>query len=148
MTSFLKSGAAFGAFLFLCSFAAGAVSPAYAEGSVSSLGMGAGAKNATEFFRYQAVVKHYNGSGERFRIDSECRSACMMFLAIRNVCVSPGASLAFHAGNSPERTQQMMSTYNAALRKHLTANGAMETKNFHTISGRDIISRFGYKACS
>ena len=92
-------------------------------------------------------------SGERFRIDSHCQSACTMFLSIRNVCVSPGATLLFHAGGtrlrgvSPGRTQQMLSTYNAALQQYVTANHFMDTLDFHTISGSEIIKRFGYPAC-
>ncbi|WP_424630321.1 hypothetical protein [Bradyrhizobium sp. SYSU BS000235] len=76
-----------------------------------------------------------------------------MFLSIRNVCVSPGATLLFHAGGnrqkgiSPGYTQQMLSTYNAALQQYVTANHFMDTFDFHSISGRDIIKRFGYRAC-
>ena len=154
MTTFAKFAAgwrrfipASGVFAFLFFVGVHAVSPAYADGSVSSLGMGAGARNAAEFERYQAVVKQYNASGERFRIDSTCRSACTMFLAIRNVCIVPSATLAFHAGHSPERTQQMVSTYNAALRQYVTANGYVKTQDFHSISGSDMIKRFGYWQC-
>ncbi len=76
-----------------------------------------------------------------------------MFLSIRNVCVSPGATLLFHAGGtrqtgvSPGRTQQMLSTYNAALQQYVTANHFMDTLDFHPISGNEIIKRFGYPAC-
>lgn len=127
--------------------------PAYADGSVSSLGMGYGARNPAEFPRFQSVIAQYNASGERFRIDSHCQSACTMFLSIRHVCVSPGATLLFHAGGTrragvhPGRTQQMLSTYNAALQQYVTANHFMDTLDFHSISGSDIIKRFGYPAC-
>ncbi len=127
---------------------------ALADGSVSSLGMGMGARNYEIFQRFQAVAAQYNASGERFRIDSHCQSACTMFLSIRNVCVTPNAKLLFHAGGNmregrmnPARTQEMMSTYNSRLRQYLSEGGYMNTFAFHTISGRDIISRFGYPAC-
>jgi hypothetical protein len=127
---------------------------AYADGSVSSLGMGYGASTPAEFDHFLAVIQQYNASGERFRIDSHCQSACTMFLSIRNVCVSPGATLLFHAGGSmkkgilsPQRTQQMASTYNAALRQYVMDNHFMDTFAFHPISGSDIIKRFGYPAC-
>ena len=126
---------------------------AYADGSVSSLRIGYGAIDAAAFARFLNVVQQYNASGERFRIDSHCQSACTMFLSIRNVCIRPGATLLFHAGGtrlagvSPGRTQQMLSTYNAALRQYVTDNHFMETLAFHPISGRDIIRRFGYPAC-
>jgi hypothetical protein len=127
---------------------------AYADGSVSSLGMGYGARDQAAFGRFLNVIQQYNASGERFRIDSHCQSACTMFLSIRNVCVTPGATLLFHAGGSmrkgiinPSTTQQMLSTYNAALRQYVTDNHFMDTFAFHPISGGEIIKRFGYQAC-
>jgi hypothetical protein len=41
----------------------------------------------------------------------------------------------------------MLGAYNAALRDHVTANHYMDTLEFHTISGRDMIRKFGYKEC-
>jgi len=40
-----------------------------------------------------------------------------------------------------------MNAYNERLRSYLVANHAMETLAFHTIPGRDIIDKFGYRAC-
>jgi hypothetical protein len=128
--------------------AACAVPPAHADSSVSALGMGRGAPNAAEFQRYQAEVQRVDASGERFRIDTMCRSACTMFLGVRNVCITPGAKLAFHAGHTPSATQAMLGTYNAALREHVTASHFMDTSEFHVISGGDMIKRFGYRPCS
>ena len=141
------------ALAFFCTFCGFAGQSAYADGSVSSLRMGNGAPNQAAFAQFLAVIQQYNASGERFRIDSHCQSACTMFLSIRNVCVSPGATLLFHAGGrrqtgvSPGRTQQMLSTYNAALQQYVTANHFMDTLDFHPISGSEIIKRFGYPAC-
>jgi hypothetical protein len=135
-------------------FFAFSCNPALADGSVSSLGMGMGAKNYAIFQRFQAVIAQYNASGERFRIDSHCQSACTMFLSIRNVCVTPNAKLLFHAGGNmkegrinPARSQEMLVTYNSALRQFVNDNHYMDTFAFHTISGRDIITKFGYPAC-
>jgi hypothetical protein len=126
---------------------------ALADGSVSALGMGMGARPG-EMGRFDAVVNTYNASGERFRIDSHCQSACTIFLSIRNVCVMPNARLLFHAGGNPRNgkmnpasTQHMLAAYNPALRQYLTDNHYMDTFAFHTISGRDIVKRFGYPAC-
>jgi hypothetical protein len=148
-----RSVRAWGALAFLYAFCAFAGQPAYADGSVSSLNMGYGAPNPASFARFQSVVQQYNVSGERFRIDSHCQSACTMFLSIRNVCVSPGATLLFHAGGtralgiSPAYTQMMLTTYNAALQQYVTSNHFMDTLDFHPISGGEIIKRFGYPAC-
>ena len=113
-----------------------------------------GAIDAAAFARFLNVVQQYNASGERFRIDGHCQSACTMFLSIRNVCVAPGATLLFHAGGSmrtgtinPASTQKMLSTYNAALRQYVTDNHFMDTLAFHSIPGSQIIKRFGYPAC-
>ena len=145
---------AWAALACLCAFGGLAGQPAYADGSVSALHMGYGAPNAYVFAQFQSVIQQYNASGERFRIDSHCQSACTMFLSIRNVCVTPGATLLFHAGGNRQRgivnpysTQQMLDSYNPALRRYVTDNHFMETFDFHPISGREIIKRFGYPAC-
>ncbi len=153
MPGWQQSARALGAVAFLSVLGSFAGQPAYADGSVSSLGMGYGARTPAEFAQFQSVIAQYNASGERFRIDSHCQSACTMFLSIRHVCVSPDATLLFHAGGnrragiSPGRTQQMLNTYKAALRQYITANHFMDTFDFHSISGSEIIRRFGYPAC-
>jgi hypothetical protein len=145
---------ALGAVIFFYTFCGFAGQPAYADGSVSSLHMGYGAPNPAVFAQFQSVIQQYNASGERFRIDTHCQSACTMFLSIRNVCIAPGATLLFHSGGSmqkgiisPARTQQMLDTYNAALRQYVTDNHFMDTFAFHPISSSEIIKRFGYPAC-
>jgi hypothetical protein len=92
-------------------------------------------------------VELYRRSGERFRITGHCQSACTMFLALPNVCIEPSARLLFHAGNNDLGTRRMMNSYNAKLRSYLKARRIMKSPEFHTISGREMISRFGYRAC-
>ena len=41
----------------------------------------------------------------------------------------------------------MLNSYNAKLRNYLVSNGYVESFQFHTISGRDIIQKFGYREC-
>jgi hypothetical protein len=137
----------------LCAGAAVTAGPVRADGSVSALGMGMGARPG-EMSRFDAVVQQYNASGERFRIDSHCQSACTLFLSIRNVCITPNATLLFHAGGdrrsgriNPASTEHMLSAYKPALRQYVTDNHFMDTFAFHTVSGRDMIARFGYPAC-
>lgn len=105
----------------------------------------------------RSIVQKYNSTGERFRIEGSCQSSCTMLLAIRNVCVDPSATLLFHAAlfpnekgqkPPPKRQAAMLASYNAKLRGYLIAGGHVERFDFHAISGRDIISRFGYRACS
>ncbi|MDB5618978.1 MAG: hypothetical protein JWQ24_3216 [Tardiphaga sp.] len=144
---------ALGAFAVMAAFGGIAAGPAFADVSLSGIGMGHGAPSAEAFKQFQAAVRQYNASGERLRIDTHCPSACTMFLAVRNVCIAPNAGLAFHAGGSPRRgidpyyTGQMLNTYKPALRKYLTSNHYMETFEFHTIPGDEMVRRFGYAAC-
>jgi hypothetical protein len=121
--------------------------PAWAAGSSTPWAMGG------NYSRFDPVVAQYDASGELFRIQGHCQSSCTLFLAIRNVCIEPSATLLFHAahdrqGNpSPTRTQHMLAAYNAPLREYVTTNHFMDTLAFHAISGRDIIRKFGYRAC-
>jgi hypothetical protein len=71
-------GLCFRPLLFLV--AACASVPAAAEGS--SVGYNEGGY-VPDFI---AVVRRYNMSSETFRIEGVCKSACTLFLAIRNVC--------------------------------------------------------------
>jgi hypothetical protein len=111
--------------------------------AASSTGYGKGGRTKD----FAVDVQKYDQSGESFRIMGHCQSACTMFLAVRNVCVEPSARLLFHAGDNATATSRMMNSYNSKLRAYLVANRAMETPAFHTISGSDMISKFGYKAC-
>jgi hypothetical protein len=113
-----------------------------------------GARDAQAFAQFEAVIRKYNASGERFRIDGHCQSACTMFLAIRNVCVTPDATLLFHSGGNPrtlqrnaDSTNRMLARYKPSLRKYVTDNHFMDTFEFHSIPGSVIISRFGYPPC-
>jgi hypothetical protein len=103
--------------------------------------------------RFDPVVSQHNQSGELFRIRGHCQSSCTLFLAIRNVCVEPSAELLFHAahdraGNpSPELTRHMLAAYKPGLRQFVMSHHYMDTLEFHSISGGDIIRKFGYRAC-
>jgi hypothetical protein len=117
--------------------------------AASSAGYGYGGA----FARFDPVVDHYNATGEPFRIEGHCQSSCTLFLAIRNVCIDPAASLLFHAGHDRQRnitasaTQHLLNAYNSKLRAYLVSNHYMETLAFHAISGRELIQKFGYRAC-
>jgi hypothetical protein len=122
---------------------------AFADGS--SLPYGGGGR-----IRPGEIIQKYNQSGELFRIEGRCQSSCTMLLAIKNVCIDPNSTLLFHAalfpnerGQKPPPARQaaMLNSYNAKLRNYLVANGYVDTFEFHAISGRDIIQKFGYRAC-
>jgi hypothetical protein len=122
-------------------------SPALAAGSTAGFEMGG------NYARFDPVVSQYNQSGELFRIDGHCQSSCTLFLAIRNVCISRSATLLFHSAKdrngdaSPSRTEHMLAAYNPQLRDYVVSHHYMETLDFHAISGRDMIQKFGYREC-
>lgn len=103
------------------------------------------------------IIREYNRTGRQMRIEGSCQSSCTMLLAIKNVCVDPNATLKFHAAlfpheagqkPPPQRQARMLASYNAKLRNYLVSNGYVDTFEFHNISGRDMIQKFGYKACN
>jgi hypothetical protein len=104
-----------------------------------------------KFSAFDPVVSEYNQSGKLFRISGHCQSACTVFLAIKNVCIEPGAELLFHAGGqervSAEATNHMLSAYSPSLRVYLLERHAMDTLTFFPISGADLIQKFGYREC-
>ena len=116
-------------------------------------GTSAGYEMGGRFARFDPVVSQHNQSGELFRIEGHCQSACTLFLGIRNVCIDPNATLLFHAGHDRERnvmassTNHMMSAYNARLRNFVMSSHHMDTLEFHEISGHDMIRKFGYREC-
>ena len=126
-----------------------AATPAFSDGS-SLPYSGGGRINPGE------IIQKYNASGERFRIEGRCQSSCTMLLAIKNVCIDPNATLLFHAAlfpneagqkPPPARQAQMLNSYNPKLRNYLVSNHYVDTFEFHAISGRDMIAKFGYRAC-
>jgi hypothetical protein len=111
--------------------------------AASSVGHGGGGV-VTEF---AAMVAQYNRTGELFRIEGACRSACTMFLGIRNACLDPSVNLLFHAALKPSATQQMLSAYNPRLRAYVLAHHYLNTRFLHAISARELIQQFGYRQC-
>jgi hypothetical protein len=108
------------------------------------------------FAVYFPIIAKYNKSGERFRIEGFCRSACTLFLGIRNVCVDRKAFVSFHAG--PDRvtkkwgpnsssTKTMLRAYKPALRRYLVDGHHVDRRTYHTLSGATLIDRFGYHEC-
>ena len=116
-------------------------------------GTNAGYEMGGRYARFDPVVSQYNQSGELFRIEGHCQSSCTLFLGIRNVCVDRNATLLFHSAHdhnrnvSPSLTTHMLAAYNSSLRNYVTANHYMDTLAFHSISGRDMIQKFGYREC-
>jgi hypothetical protein len=116
--------------------------PALAVGYSDGYGRGG------TFGDFDPIVAKFNASGERFVIRGRCQSACTIFLSIRNVCIARDARLGFHAARAVTSTAHMMSAYNSRLRAYLERVGAMQGSAFRWIPGREMVARFGYRACS
>src|SRR5690348_17320688 len=108
-------------------------------------------QNGGRFADFTVVVSQYNASGERFPITGTCKSACTLFLSIRNVCIGPNARFYFHAGKGrggvdSRQTAVMLSSYNSALQSYIRAHHMMETNEYHLLSGSALI-KLGYPSC-
>ena len=119
----------------------------------TSLGHGEGGR-VVDFL---PIIQQYNMSGELFRIQGVCKSACTMFLGIRNACVERSASLMFHGshdikenvtGPDTRGSRAALYRYNAALRQYLLEGHYMDGEDYHTLPGSELIDRFGYKECA
>ena len=133
------------------SLAALAAAPA-ALGDGSSKPHGAGGRFAV----YTPIIAKYNRNGELFRIEGFCRSACTLFLSIRNVCVDRDAFLSFHAGpdaktgrwgRNSSSTRAMLAAYKPALRRYLVEGHHVDSRKYFTMKGATLIDRFGYAQC-
>jgi hypothetical protein len=135
--------------LFLGVFAIIA-SPVMAEGT--SLGHGEGGR----IVDFLPIVQQYSTSGELFRIRGVCKSACTLFLGIRNVCIERDATLMFHGGHDIQEdvtgpdtraSRAMLYRYNEALRRYLLEGRYMDSDEYHALMGAELIDRFGYREC-
>ena len=124
--------------LALCVVALATATAAFADGSSKPHGAGG------NFSVYYPIIAKYNKSGELFRIEGVCRSACTLFLGIRNVCVDRKAELSFHAG--PDRktkqwvrnsssTRAMLAAYKPKLRKFLLDGHHVDSHKYFTMKG-------------
>ena len=79
-----------------------------------------------------------------------------MLLAICNACIDPDAELAFHAARFPNECGQSLGSSDRRrcsaltepkLRQYLVSNYYVDKFEFHTLFGRELIPKFGHKAC-
>lgn len=125
-------------------------SSAFAEGT--SLGHGEGG-GIVDFL---SIVRQYDANSELFRIQGVCKSACTLFLGIRNICIERDATLMFHGGHDIQQdvtgpdtraSRAMLHRYNKALRKYLLEGHHMDSDEYHALMGSELIDRFGYREC-
>lgn len=96
-------------------------------------------------FAYYSHTQEANFRPSRTVIAGVCASACTMKLGIRNVCVSPDATLLFHqASNNGIRselgTRLMLSAYPSCIRQWVLRTGALNSSFLTALSGRQAIA--------
>ncbi len=102
-------------------------------------------------------IAHLERTGQRVQIEGECLSACTMYLALRNTCVTRTTRLGFHA---PQRGQQRLAAsdfeywsrevarhYPEPLKTWYMREGRLRQGGYYSIRGTELI-RLGIPACA
>lgn len=144
---------------------AGWIGPTLKAGSfgLAALCLGSGAAGALDWGRpldqggsIGARLRQISdASGQRHEIRGDCMSACTLWLGHKGACVSPDATLWFHAAadglkqahyanpwlwKSAEGNRILLGAYPARLRAVVVSNGWLETPDMHTLSGVQLIA--------
>lgn len=95
--------------------------------------------------KYEAAVDRYSAENREVRIVGSCRSACILYLGAKNVCVGPNAVIKAHMAyepmsgtNRPDVTLDMMSRIPvrvaSRLYPYITTNyNRMTTLNYNQL---------------
>ena len=102
---------------------------------------------------YEASVNRYTLEGREVRIKGSCRSACILSLAVPNVCVYPSAVVKAHNAyeqrtgvRRPDVTARMLSWLPTRIQSRLRGQ-VTDSYNSHTIlTGNELIS-LGIRRC-
>lgn len=97
------------------------------------------------------------------RLDGWYLSAGALLLGSPKACVTPRSQFLFHGtgvyregrspwdgfvGNDPQSKRMMeRSPWGRRIQRHLEATGALETPAYTTLTGAELIARFGVPAC-
>jgi hypothetical protein len=103
--------------------------------------------------QYKAKYARMRDKRERIVIDGTCNSACTLLLGIvplRQVCVTPRASLGFHEAYYDKRwtagvrvtsvagTAELMAVYPKSVKDWIARNGGLTPQMKHLRSGADL----------
>ncbi len=103
--------------------------------------------------QYKAKYARWREKRERIVIDGTCNSACTLLLGIvplRQVCVTPRASLGFHEAYYDKRwtagmrvtsvagTAELMAVYPKSVKDWIARNGGLAPQMKHLRSGADL----------
>ena len=96
-------------------------------------------------FAYYSHAQEAHFSPDRTVIAGVCASACTIKLGIRNVCVTPDATLLFHQATyngirSELGTRMMLSSYPSCIRRWVLRTRALDSSFPTALSGRQAIA--------
>jgi hypothetical protein len=105
------------------------------------------------------MIKEYDRNGTRVEIRGNCKSACTLFLGLRNVCVAPDALISFHGPMYQDRkkmSDEKFEHYSTIIADFYpkgidswfmkTARYVIGGKNFLTIKGSEMF-KYGVREC-
>ena len=102
---------------------------------------------------YEAAVNRYTIEGREVRIKGSCRSACILSLAVPNVCVYPSAVVKAHNAyeqntglRRPDVTARMLSWLPAKIQSRLRGRITDSYNTQTVLSGSELIS-LGVRRC-
>jgi hypothetical protein len=102
---------------------------------------------------YEAAVNRYTVEGREVRIKGSCRSACILSLAVPNVCVYPSAVVKAHNAyeqntglRRPDVTARMLSWLPTKIQSRLRGRITDSYNTQTVLSGSELIS-LGVRRC-
>lgn len=103
--------------------------------------------------KYEALVDRYSAENREVRIMGSCRSACILYLGARNVCVGPNAVVKAHMAyepytdiNRPDVTAEMMSRIPVRISARLAPYITEKYNKMTTLSSSQLIE-LGVRPC-
>ena len=103
--------------------------------------------------KYQNAAMQYNLERRQVKILGECRSACILALSVKNVCVGPKAVVMAHMAyekdtgiRRPDVTAQMIDTLPYRVKAHLEGHIEREYTP-HTTMNYATLKSLGIKEC-
>jgi hypothetical protein len=104
--------------------------------------------------KYEALVDRYSAENREVRILGSCRSACILYLGAKNVCVGPNAVVKAHMAyepyteiNRPDITAHMMSRIPLRISARLAPYITEKYNKMTTLSSSQLIE-LGVRPCS
>ena len=132
---------------YFCALVFALLTSSALAGTSNGYGMGGQFRASIRSWQSTTAPVSYSASRATANLPARCFSASKTSACsrARGCYFMPG--MIDSAISSTKWTNHMLAAYKPALRQYLVSNHYMDTLAFHTISGRELIDKFGYKAC-